>query len=400
MNVCPQKCIAMKADPRGFYYPLVDEQKCVQCKACVKACPVNKEVLPVGIERVWVCKSRDEKVRAASSSGGVFTAIAEYVIDNGGVVFGACFDSEWNVVHDYVESNDELYKFRGSKYVQSRAELVFPLVKKFLNDGRWVLFSGTPCQIAGMRGYLHKDYERLILLDFICHGVPSGKVWQRFLVDEVALLCDKNSVLHRPICMSSSGGLEEKKQLIKTINFRDKATGWQKYSFALALSEASAEGKKNTVLHSAIAWEHPFMKGFLGNLFLRPSCYACPMKGFRSHSDITMADAWGIANYLSEWDDDKGASLCVPHTEKGKNVLEGIRKVDVREINKDIIEKHNDAAYYSPRHNKHSKRFYRLMDKGVPFREIIDACFPATSWWDRIMWSINKRLDLYVRREK
>ena len=256
---------------------------------------------------VYAAKNKNERVRLASSSGGVFTLLAEKVIDEGGVVFGARFDSNWDVIHDYTETKEGLTAFRGSKYVQSYIGKCYQVVKSFLQQGRKVMFIGTPCQIAGLKNYLRKDYDNLLTVDVVCHGVPSPKVWRMYL-DEIARKGGKNSVLSHPI---------SEKQKIKSIDFRSKSTGWKKYSFALTLSEAKAEGEKNTVLLSSVFTENPYMNAFLSDLDLRPSCYACPAKSGKSGSDITIADFWGIEDVLPEFDDDKGVSVVLISSKNG-----------------------------------------------------------------------------------
>lgn len=375
--VCPRKCIEMTADGEGFLRPATDRNVCADCGACERVCPVLNPARKRDPEKVYACRNSDESVRLSSSSGGLFSALAEAVVSRGGVVAGACFDKNWNVRHDVAETLEDLAKFRGSKYVQSEVVHIYPVVEKFLKEGRPVLFSGTPCQTAGMKNFLRKDRDNLILVDFICHGVPSSKVWRKYLRDEVGLL--------------QSGGTVP--EAVRDVNFRNKEKGWREYRFVLSfLSDASADGKGNSVSHSAMAWEHPYMKGFLYNLYLRPSCYSCPVKHFAGGGDITMADAWGIENYIPEWDDDRGVSLCIPHSAKGERLLKETRGVEVREVGSGIICRHNDAAFRSARRNRRTGQFYRLMDRGIPFGEIIARCFPPASVWDRLLWSLNKRL--------
>lgn len=293
-NVCRHNCITMIEDEKGFYYPIIDKSICVNCKACIHVCPVINTSPKREIHQTYACKNLDEKVRLSSTSGGLFTAIANYVIDRGGVVIGACFDKDWNVRHEYAETKEDVVKFKGSKYVQSEVSHIYPVLKNFLKEKRLVLFSGTPCQVAGIRSFLHRDYDNLILLDFICHGVPSRKVWKKYLNDECGLSYNKELELNRNDGCSIIGGTIYDRPIIQSINFRNKKTGWQNYSFSLTLSNVSADGGQKTVSHSMIAWNHPYMKGFIGSLYLRPSCYSCPMKGFRSNSDFTLADAWAI----------------------------------------------------------------------------------------------------------
>lgn len=185
-NVCPKQCITLKEDKEGFLYPEINVTTCIKCGLCERVCPMllqsNKERMPVA---VYAAKHKDDNIRLVSSSGGAFTFLAEKVIEQGGVVFGARFDENWQVVHDYVETKSELSLFRGSKYVQSRIGNSYQQVQQFLKSGRLVLFTGTSCQILGLKLFLRKQYDNLLAIDVICHGVPSPKVWKKYL-NEVA----------------------------------------------------------------------------------------------------------------------------------------------------------------------------------------------------------------------
>lgn len=295
---CPKQCIVLKEDKEGFLYPVVNQTLCIACGKCEKVCPELHPFDAVQPLMVYAAKHPDESVRAESSSGGFFTLLADAVIDDGGVVFGARFDTDWSVVHDFTETHEGLQAFRGSKYLQSRIGNTFQLAEKFLKAGRKVLFSGTPCQIAGLKRYLHKDYENLLAVDFVCHGVPSPLVWKKYLEETIA---------------------REHKLKIDAISFRNKDLGWKKYSFALTLSGVTNGGEKNTVLLSTIFPENEYMQAFLADFSLRPSCYACPAKGGKSGSDLTIGDFWGIEKIAPEIDDDKGCSLVIVHTDKKIN---------------------------------------------------------------------------------
>lgn len=295
---CPKQCIVLKEDKEGFLYPVVNQTLCIACGKCEKVCPELHPFDAVQPLMVYAAKHPDESVRAESSSGGIFTLLADAVIDDGGVVFGARFDTDWSVVHDFTETHEGLQAFRGSKYLQSRIGNTFQLAEKFLKAGRKVLFSGTPCQIAGLKRYLHKDYENLLAVDFVCHGVPSPLVWKKYLEEIIA---------------------REHKLKIDAISFRNKDLGWKKYSFALTLSGVTNGGEKNTVLLSTIFPENEYMQAFLADFSLRPSCYACPAKGGKSGSDLTIGDFWGIEKIAPEIDDDKGCSLVIVHTNKKIN---------------------------------------------------------------------------------
>ena len=314
VSICPKQCITMREDEEGFLYPMMDSSLCIDCNLCKKICPELHSKERREPLNVYAAKHKNEQVRLASSSGGIFTLLAERIIDENGVVFGARFNSNWNVIHDYTETKKGLTAFRGSKYVQSYMGNCYQKVKFFLQQGRKVMFTGTPCQIAGLKNYLRKDYDNLLTVDVVCHGVPSPKVWQMYL-DEITRKGGKNSVLFHHIAEKAD---------INHIDFRSKSTGWKKYSFALTLSEATADGEKNTVLLSSIFTENPYMNAFLSNLSLRPSCYDCPAKSGKSGSDITIADFWGIENVSPEFDDDKGISLVLSYSEKGGRWLSGL----------------------------------------------------------------------------
>ena len=303
---CPKLCISLKEDKEGFLYPVVDKENCIDCGLCEKVCPelnVAQERVPLN---VYAVKHKDEEIRMKSSSGGVFTLLAEQIIDEGGVVFGARFDESWEVMHDYTETKDGLAVFRGSKYVQSKIGNTYQQAEVFLKQGRKVMFTGTPCQIAGLKRFLRKEYENLLAVDFVCHGVPSPKVWRMYLDETIAHQgFGKNTVLSHAML---------RQKFIRDIKFRSKTTGWKKYSFALTLTEAVAKGEENSVLLSSPFYENAFMQAFLSDYILRPSCYRCPVKSGKSSSDITIGDFWGIEKMLPEFDDDKGCGLILDYT--------------------------------------------------------------------------------------
>lgn len=344
---CPKQCIALQEDTEGFLYPKVDESVCIDCGLCEKVCPVINQSAEREPLAVYAAKNPDEDIRMQSSSGGVFTLLAEKVLDEGGVVFGACFNEQWEVVHDYVETKEELKKFRGSKYVQSKVGDTFRQAETFLKQGRKVLYSGTPCQIAGLKQYLRKSYDNLLAVDFICHGVPSPGVFRTYLQTEInrcaARKGGKNTVLLPSIpLISERDGLDLKGFRIESISFRDKRKGWKKYGFALTLSEASAEGENSVLLSYEPLNKNLFMRGFLRDLYLRPSCHACPARCLKSGSDMTLGDWWGIDSLMPEIDDDRGVSVVTVNTEKGKTILNNI-EAQLYEMPYDELASHNPA---------------------------------------------------------
>ena len=350
---CPKQCVTMQEDSEGFLYPKVDLNVCIDCHLCEKVCPIKNQ----GAEReplgVYAAKNPNEKIRMQSSSGGVFTILAEKILDEGGVIFGAAFNDKWEVEHRFVERKDELVKFRGSKYVQSKIGESYRNAETFLKEGRKVLFSGTPCQIAGLKKFLRKDYDNLFTVDFICHGVPSPGVFRTYLQEKINIESarqggGKNTVLLPCIpLITESDGLDCKGLEIKSIAFRDKRNGWKKYGFALVLSKASAAGEKNSVSLSYKSLnKNLFLRGFLKNIYLRPSCYACKARDFRSGSDVTLADFWGIGKLNRSLDDDKGVSMLIINTSKGNDYSKGLCNESYRfPVNE--IGHFNPAAYHS-----------------------------------------------------
>ena len=365
LSICPQHCITMKEDKEGFLYPVVNQLQCIDCNLCQKVCPIqnqHKERTPLV---VYAAKNKNEQIRLKSSSGGIFTLLAENVIEKGGVVFGARFDENWDVIHDCTETKEGLVAFRGSKYVQSRIGDCYLKVKRFLSEGRIVMFTGTPCQVSGLKKFLGKDYDNLLTVDVVCHGVPSPKVWRMYLKEIFAREGKKNSVLLHPI--------HERNAHVRGISFRDKSLGWKKYSFALILSKATAVGEQNTVLLSSIFNENPFMKAFLFNLSLRPSCYACPAKSGKSESDVTIADFWGIEDVLPEFDDDKGVSLVMLMNQKGERWFNSLSTLSV-EVTYNDAWKANHCINQSVQKSPYRDFFFHQLNQKKDFLRALDDC--------------------------
>lgn len=316
---CPKHCILMQMDGEGFLYPQVDSSKCVDCHLCEKVCPVINQYEARTPLNVYAAKNSDDEVRHQSSSGGIFTLLAEQTIKDGGVVFGACWDKEWNVKHDCVDKISDLQIFRSSKYLQSVIGDSYLKAEQFLKTGRKVMFTGTPCQIAGLKHFLRKEYDNLLAVDVICHSVPSPGVWQQYLVEKLQTLgWNKSDIRH--------------------ISFRDKKTGWKTYSFVI-------ENKDGNIL-TELSSKNAFMQGFLADLYTRPSCHACPAKQLRSGSDITLGDFWGIESLIPEIDEDKGVSTIIVNSDKGKQVLHNIN-VELHEVQYDELTTRNPALVRS-----------------------------------------------------
>ena len=265
--------------------------------------------------------------RLLSSSGGFFDVLAKKIIETGGVVFGAAIDENGNVFHKSVEKVEELPCLYGSKYSQSKVGKAYFEVKKYLNDGRKVLFSGTPCQTAALAGIVGKNRENLILVDFVCHGVPNPEILRKY-IQEV------------------SEGKE-----VKSISFRDKKKGWLNYRVKITYKDGTE--------YSIDYRENEYMHGFIYNLYLRPSCFECRFKGIDRVTDFTLGDFWGVDVEEPEFYDSDGVSVILTHTERAERILGQIRdqmvlkKVDIKKVTR-----HNPSLIRSAERNKMEKLFY------------------------------------------
>lgn len=362
IQACPQQCMFFEEDTEGFSYPMVDKANCIDCGLCEKVCPVLNQADERMPLKVYAAKNRDEQELLNSSSGGIFILLAKAVIKKSGVVFGARFDDNWNVVHAYAETEESVKAFMGSKYVQSRIGNTYKEAKAFLDEGRQVLFSGTSCQIAGLQHFLRKEYDNLLTVDVICHGVPSPKVWRMYLDEMKRNACKGgNSVLspltHRFSKRENIGGAMQ----IKSISFRDKRLDWKKYCFTLTLAEDAADGKQNTASLSHIHKEDPFMKVFLQNINLRPSCYHCPAKGGRSRSDVTIGDFWGIENVLPSVDYNHGVGLMMINTLRGEEFAD-LLDMDITSVAFEDAIKGNPAYSKAVLPHRNRDKFFRKVE--------------------------------------
>lgn len=374
---CPKHCIVLVEDAEGFLYPKVDASVCVDCGLCEKVCPVINQSDERQPQAVYAAINPDSDVRQSSSSGGIFSALADAVLSQGGVVFGVCWDKEWRLVFDYVETRDDLYRFRGSKYLQAHIGDAYIRAEQFLKSGRQVLFTGTPCQIAALKRYLKRDYDNLLAVDVICHGAPSPGVFRSYLSEEIAQVADRQQ--KNSVSLSSKPYITEQNVLntvgwyIEDIQFRDKRLGWKKFSFTLRLAEASAEGDKNTVSLSYPLNENVFMRGFLRDFYLRPSCYSCPAKSGKSGSDITLGDFWGINQLKSEIDDDQGISAVMVNTPQGASWLDSL-SLEQCSMSYDDVCRYNSAIVRSVACPPQRVKFFERYGKESFFVLVCDLC--------------------------
>jgi len=321
VNICPKKCIVMKADEEGFLYPSVNSEECVKCGLCQRVCHHHRKLENHGVPKGYACYSTDDSIRMQSSSGGVFTLIATEILNRGGAVFGAAFDDDLAVKHICIEQKQDLKKLQGSKYVQSAIGNTYAQAKELLQSGKTVFFTGTPCQIGGLMLYLGKPFENLYTADVICHGAPSPMVWKTYLDHLESQYHARISKCNQPF-------------------FRAKTPGWLGYSLRIPFADGDE--------YCTPAWKDSYLGAFVNDLTLRPSCYQCNFKGLRRNSDITMADFWGVDQLMPEMFDNKGTSLVLLHSVKGEKLFDCISKSLVYQpVALDEAIKHNPSAYKS-----------------------------------------------------
>ena len=288
---CPKQCITMSSDYEGFKYPIVDETRCIQCGICIKVCPWRKEKYQRPINCftepiVYAAKCKDKNIRLNSTSGGIFTVLSDYILQLQGGICGAVYNtSTQKVEHTITFTTEGRNKMRGSKYVQSELSNTFQDIKTLLEQEKWLLFTGTPCQTAGLLSFLKKDYPKLVIVDILCHSVPSPLILHEIL----------------------------KKYAPTNISFRDKSLGWRKsYSFQIK--------ENNKIIHN-----NTFLNLFFKGLINRPSCYNCIFTNTYRASDLTIGDYWNIKAIDSKFEDPLGVSCILINSPKGKYIFEQIQ---------------------------------------------------------------------------
>ena len=296
--VCPRNCITFEVDKNGFNYPQIEKDNCIDCGLCVNKCPISVQQIKEhqSVTKCFAVRARDGVTVEQSSSGGFFLVLAEWVIDHGGVVVGAAFDDELNVVHRIVENKEDLHLIRGSKYVQSDMSAVIRYVADYLAKDRYVLFSGTSCQVQAIINCFKGKYAKLLTADIICHGVPTPKLWKEYLAYQSEKYHSKVIEAH----------------------FRDKHFGWLDYSVYLKLENGKVYRKK--------AKNDPYMRLFLQNSFLRDSCFQCQFKKIKKNCDFTMSDYWMVSRFCPQFNDDRGTSLIYIHSETGIEIFDSIKE--------------------------------------------------------------------------
>lgn len=350
---CPMNCIKMQCDIEGFRYPIVNYSKCITCQKCNSVCPILNKPIPTCNQISYAVKNPEENIRRISSSGGMFAALAFFVISQGGAICGAAYTDNFGVEHQIIDKFSEINVLQGAKYVQSRTEHLFPKLRDILETGRWLLFVGTPCQIAGFKSYLTKDYEKLILVDMICHGVPSYATWKKYL--------------------SYRMYKDTKESDIISINQRDKSSGWSRYRYSLNIKY------KNDMTYCMPQNQDVYMLGFVNNLYLRPSCSNCEFKGLERYSDFTLGDYWGVWDQYPEFDDDMGISIVLVNTNKAlihwSNICDHIQFIPVNNL--EALRQNPSAFESSPPHPKREEFFSRV--ENTNFEPLVSELLFGTS---------------------
>lgn len=337
MNICPTNAIEMKEDVEGFLYPVVNMDKCINCHLCEKVCPVINSKTNNNDPIAYAMRVKDEKVLETSTSGGFFTPLAEFILENQGVVIGVSYGDNLRVEHVKIDSKnaDKIEILRGSKYVQSYLGNMFKDVKKLLDSNRLVLFTGTPCQLQGLNNFLGKDYENLVTMDLICHGVPSPKLWDLY----VKYQQKKNN------------------SKISQIHFRNKTYGYHSGTMKLEF-----ENKKRYYGSARVDY---MLKSFFTEISSRPACYECAFKNRRHITDFTVFDCWHISDLVQEVrDDDKGYTNVFVNTNKGKKILEKINnKILIYEVDLEkAISLDGPMVEKSAIPNENRKDFYKTLN--------------------------------------
>lgn len=345
--VCPYHCITMDEDKEGFLYPNIDLQRCVSCGLCEKSCPILiKNVKEIYNTKSFAAQNRNEEIRGNSSSGGVFYSLALSIINQGGAVCAAKYSKNFEVIHCIANTKEQLLDYCGSKYAQSRLGQCYVEIKQLLCQGCKVLFVGTPCQVAGLQAFLKRPYDNLLLVDMICHGVPSPLVWNNYLKERQQLDANGSKLI--------------------AVNLRDKSTGWSNYSYSVRFEY------QNGNVYSVQQNNDTFMQGFIANLYLRPSCSNCKFKGIERCSDITLGDCWGIWNQYPEFDDNNGTSLVMIHSKKGmkiwKDILPSFRSL---EISNEQAVQYNPSAMHSSEAAYMRKAFFENLLQGRRVSDLI-----------------------------
>ena len=336
---CPKGAIKMEENKEGFLYPVIDKEKCINCGLCSRVCPQLKKIVEKakGYPKAYAMRNKNIDELSKSASGGIFSVLANYVIDNDGVVFGAVYDSSFNINHVKANTKEELFPMRGSKYVQSNINNSYKAAEESLKNGKYVLFTGTPCQIAGLNSYLGKEYEKLITAEIICHGVPSQKLFHKYL-DYLS---------------------EKFKSKVVEYNFRSKDK--------IGLNKVSKVRTKDGKIRYITPDFDPYYSSFLNCLTFRKSCYQCHYTNYNRISDFTMGDFWGIKKIHPDFYKETGNSLVLVNNEKAEKLLEVLKDhIDLVEAKLDKATSYNKNLIEPSKKPQKRDTIYNKIDEKGP----------------------------------
>lgn len=377
-NVCGRNAISMRLDVEGFYRPVIDSEKCIECGACERICPWNKEILNPNKSsnnpKTLAAFANDESIRLQSSSGGIFTVLAERILENGGVVIGVAQITPTHFGHIVVENKEDLEKLRGSKYVQADTSFIYKEVRNLLKSGRKILFSGTPCQVAALYAVLGNAATsvNLFTVDIVCHGTPSVKVFEKYIKE----LEKENSAL------------------VASSRFRDKRMGWRLFSMTSSLNTISGD----CFQFSKTLREDKFMRVFLQNICLNSSCADCHYGTLPRIADITLGDYWGVSKYHPEMDDDKGTSVVLLNTEHGVDLFNSISdKINQCESKVEYAIAGNPCIVRSSKQHPKRSEFFTDLDK-YTLNDLIKKYCPYPSPLKRIIGRVRRILGAIKRK--
>lgn len=325
-TVCSKNAIKLIENEEGFKIPVIDQNKCINCGICKKICPVLNTKKNNVLNKCYVGYNKNEREKEKSSSGAIFSLIANYILENDGIVIGVAFDKYNKLKHIAINNKKDLDKLKGSKYLQSDIGNIYTYVKENIKNKK-ILFVGTPCQVAGLKRIVNS--KNLICLDLVCHGVPSPKLFQKYIKELETKYNDK----------------------IINYNFRDKTTGWDTYSNGIIF-------KQNKI--TELATNNKYMKLFLSDIALRESCYNCNFKLGNKYSDITLGDFWGVKKYYPEMYNKKGVSAIIINSESGTEIFDTIKNnIEYKECKLEEILDNNSSLKKSSKYNRKRKKFFK-----------------------------------------
>lgn len=362
-NKCPTNAIELLVDSEGFKYPSIDNKKCINCGICDQHCPIlKKKVDKLNYDtEIYAANNINIEDRLDSTSGGIFTLFAEHFFDQNGYVCAAIYNDKWLVEH-YISNNiNDLVKMRSSKYLQSDLGKCFCKIEELLKQNNKVLFCGSPCQVSGLKCYLNKDYENLLTIDFICRGMNSPKIFEKFI-------CELEDIY---------------KSKVVNVKFKNKTYGWNLFSTKIEFENGKQYIKNR--------YRDSYMVGYLKyNAFMRPSCYDCKFKGINRASDITLADFWGIEKIDIDFSDDKGTSMVIVNSLKGKSIFNLItKKMKYKRIESTQTFLNNVCMNESPQETLNRKNVFENIDK-YKYSELEKRFFPPNT--------ILELAKIYIRR--